>query len=363
MMEHLNLGRLNQPHAGAIRAALARVVASGWYVLGREGEAFEAAFASYCGARHCLGVANGLDALTLIFRAYDFPPGSEVLVPANTYIASILAVTHAGLTPVFVEPDPHTYNFDSGRVAGHLTARTRAILAVHLYGKCAEMTPLRELADTHGLKLVEDAAQAHGAVFRGKKAGSLGHAAGFSFYPTKNLGALGDAGAVLTDDDNLALKIGYLRNYGSGEKYHNAYAGFNSRLDEMQAAILNEKLPFLDEENRRRRELARFYLQTLRHPALALPPADTPDDDAWHLFVVRHPERDRFIAYLASRGVEAKIHYPIPPHHQPAYSQYRQLCLPITEQLHREVLSLPLHPALTDGEAERVARAVNDAPF
>lgn len=362
MIEHLNLGRVNQPHAAAIQRAVARVVASGWYVLGREGEAFEAEFARYCGAAHAVGVANGLDALTLIFRSYGFPPGSEVLVPANTYIASVLAVTNAGLRPVFVEPDERTYNLDPARVERHLTPRTRAILAVHLYGRCADATALGEIARRHGLKLVEDAAQAHGATHGGRRAGNLGDAAGFSFYPTKNLGALGDAGAVTTNDAALAQKLRSLRNYGSREKYVNEHAGVNSRLDEVQAAILREKLPHLDEENRRRRQLARFYLGAIRHPAVMLPPADAVEADAWHLFVVRHPTRDRLLAHLASRGVGSAIHYPIPPHHQAAYAEFRHLNLPITERIHREVLSLPLHPQLTDAEAERVAEAVNLAP-
>lgn len=363
MIEHLNLGRINQPHAVAIHRAMSRVAESGWYVLGREGEAFEADFAAYCGAQHCVGVANGLDALTLIFRACDFPPGSEVIVPANTYIASILAVTGAGLTPVFVEPDWATCNLDPARVEAHLTPRTRAILAVHLYGRCADMTALGDLARRHGLRLVEDAAQAHGATHGSQRAGNLGDAAGFSFYPTKNLGALGDAGAVVTNDGALARKIAALRNYGSREKYVNEYAGVNSRLDEVQAAILREKLPHLDAENRRRRELAQFYLETLRHPTLTLPPADAVKADAWHLFVVRHPTRDRFVRHLATEGLDAKIHYPIPPHHQAAYAQYRHLHLPITERIHREVLSLPLHPQLTNAEAERVVEAVNQTPF
>jgi len=359
MIEHLNLGRLNQPHAEAIRRAVERVVASGWYVLGREGEAFEAEFARYCGAAHAVGVANGLDALTLLFRAYGFPPGSEVIVPANTYIASVLAVTNAGLVPVLVEPDEPTYTLDPRLVERHLTPRTRAILAVHLYGRCADMTTLGELARRHGLNLVEDAAQAHGATHGGQRAGNLGDAAGFSFYPTKNLGALGDAGAVTTNDEALAEKIRSLRNYGSREKYVNEHAGVNSRLDEMQAAILREKLPHLDGENRRRRQLARFYLDTIRHPAIRLPPADAVESDAWHLFVIRHPARDRLAAHLVSRGVGSAVHYPIPPHHQAAYPEYRRLKLPITERIHREVLSLPLHPQLTDEEAERVAEAVN----
>lgn len=363
MIEHLNLGRVNQPHAEAIRRAMQRVAESGWYVLGREGEAFEREFARYCGTTHCVGVANGLDALTLIFRAYDFPAGSEVIVPANTYIASILAVTGSGLMPVFVEPDQRTYTLDPGRVEAHLTPRTRAVLAVHLYGRCADMTALRALTRRYDLRLVEDAAQAHGATHGGRRAGNLGDAAGFSFYPTKNLGALGDAGAVVTHDADLARKIASLRNYGSREKYVNEYAGVNSRLDEVQAAILREKLPHLDAENQRRRQLARFYLARLRHPRLVLPPADEVSGDAWHLFVVRHPERERFMAYLAGEGIEAKIHYPLPPHHQAAYAEFRHFRLPITERIHREVLSLPLHPQLTDAEAERVAEVVNQTPF
>jgi dTDP-4-amino-4,6-dideoxygalactose transaminase len=363
MIEHLNLGRLNAPYQTAMRQAMERVAASGWYVLGREVEAFEEEFARYCGVRHCIGVANGLDALTLILRAYDFPPGSEVIVPANTYIASVLAVTGAGLRPVLVEPDGATCNLDPALVEQHLTPRTRAILAVHLYGRCADTPRLRGLARQHGLRLIEDAAQAHGATRGGHRAGALGDAAGFSFYPTKNLGALGDAGAVTTDDDALAQKIRALRNYGSREKYVNEYPGVNSRLDELQAAILRVKLAHLDDENRRRRHLARRYLEAIRHPIIQLPPADGVDDSAWHLFVIRHPERDRLMRYLAEQGVDTKVHYPIPPHHQDAYPEYRHLRLPLTERLHREVLSLPLHPQLTNAEAEQVVAAVNGVPF
>lgn len=362
MIEHLNLGRVNQPYMPALMQAIERIVASGWYVLGRELDAFETEFARYCGTQHCVGVANGLDALTLILRAYDFPTGGEVIVPANTYIASVLAITAAGLQPVLVEPDATTYNLDPARVEAHLTARTCAILAVHLYGRCADMTTLRTLADRYGLKLLEDAAQAHGAFHAGRRAGNLSDAAGFSFYPTKNLGALGDAGAVTTNDEALAMRIRSLRNYGSRQKYVNEQAGVNSRLDELQAAVLRVKLRYLDEENHRRRQLAQRYRQAINHPDIVLPTADRPgDESAWHLFVIRHPARERLSAYLVSRGVDTKVHYPIPPHQQEAYREYRHLSLPITECLHREVLSLPLHPQLTDDESEYIVEVLNQA--
>lgn len=359
MIPFLDLGRVNQPHQAAIRRAVETVLQSGWYVLGGQVSAFERAFADYCGTRHCVGVANGLDALTLVLRAWDFPAGSEVIVPSNTYIASVLSVTLAGLTPVFVEPDPTTYLLDPNRLEAALTPRTRAILPVHLYGRCCDMEPTNRLARRYGLRVLEDAAQAHGATYRGKRSGSLGDAAGWSFYPSKNLGALGDAGAVTTDNDQLAERLRALRNYGSAQKYVNDYVGHNSRLDELQAAILLAKLPRLDAENERRCQLARRYLRGITNPNVTLPPADQLDQDAWHLFVVRHPRRDQFRADLLERGIGTDVHYPIPPHWQRAYASYVRLSLPIAEQLHREVVSLPLNPAMTDEEVNFVIETIN----
>ncbi|WP_128544866.1 DegT/DnrJ/EryC1/StrS family aminotransferase [Larkinella soli] len=358
----LDLHRVNEPHLERIHRAVGRVVQSGWYILGKELRSFEERFAAYCGTRHCLGVANGLDALTLILRAWEFPAGSEIIVPANTYIASILAISNAGLKPVLVEPDLRTYLIDPARIRTAVTDRTRAILCVHLYGKCCDAEAIGAVAAECGLKVIEDAAQAHGASFKGRRAGNLGDAAGFSFYPSKNLGALGDGGAVTTSDPELARRIEYLRNYGSGRKYVNDYIGVNSRLDEMQAAILAEKLPFVDAENDRRRQLARRYLNEITHPDLSLPPADTLESDAWHLFVVRHADRERLMDYLSEKGIQTAVHYPVPAHHQKAYADWRDLSLPVTERIHREVFSLPLNTALRDGEVDRIIDALNAFP-
>lgn len=366
MIPFLDLGRVNTPYQAQLRRATDRVLQSGWYVLGREVESFERAFADYCGARHGIGVANGLDALTLVLKAWAFPAGSEVIVPANAYIATVLAITHAGLTPVLVEPESATYNLDPNRIEVAITDRTRAILALHLYGRCCDMTAINRLARQYNLKVLEDAAQAHGAVHAGQpagRAGALGDAAGFSFYPTKNLGALGDAGMITTDDDGLAAQLRVWRNYGSGLKYHTDCLGYNSRLDELQAAILTDKLTGLSADNTRRRQLARFYLDTIRHPSLTLPLADAIDRDAWHLFVVRHPNRDAFRTQLQQRGIGTEVHYPVPPHQQRAYAaELGHLSFPLSEQLHREVVSLPLNPTLTDAEAEYIVNTINQLP-
>jgi dTDP-4-amino-4,6-dideoxygalactose transaminase len=361
MIPHLNLQRANQPYQAEIAEAMRQVAESGWYVLGKEVAAFEQNWAAYCGTSHCIGVANGLNALELIFRAFDFPEGSEVIVPANTYIASILSVTSLGLKPVWVEPDPKTLNIDPRKIERKITPRTKAIMTVHLYGKCCDMKPIWEIARKHSLKVVEDAAQAHGATYLGFKAGNLSDAAAFSFYPTKNLGALGDAGAVNTNDNDLARKIASLRNYGSTIKYYNDHIGTNSRLDEPQAAILNVKLKYLETENQRRRELARFYLSEIKHPELVLPSLKTLYEDAWHLFVVRHPKREQFIDYLMESGIQATVHYPVPAHKQRAYAEYNHLSLPITEQIHNEVISLPLNPSLTDEEAAYIVQVINQS--
>lgn len=360
MIPFLDLTHVNKPHQLAIQAAAERVIASGWYILGREVEAFERQFADYCQTKHCIGVANGLDALTLVLKAWDFPAGSEVIVASNAYIASVLSITHAGLTPVFVEPDPYTYLLDPVKIEPAITEKTKAILPVHLYGRCCDMESINSLAKQYKLKVLEDAAQAHGATYAGKRAGDLGDAAGWSFYPSKNLGALGDAGAITTNDDALADRLRAWRNYGSSQKYITDYRGHNSRLDELQAAILSAKLPYLERENSRRRTIARYYLEGIRNTDILLPPADQLDQDVWHLFVIRHPQRDDLRTYLRDRGIGTDVHYPIPPHYQKAYESYAHLLLPISEQLHKEVLSLPLNPSLTDTEVNYIIDAINE---
>lgn len=333
-------------------SAYHRVLTSGWYILGAEVEAFEAEFADYCGVKHCVGVANGLEALTLVLRAWDIGPGDEVIVPSNTYIATWLAITHVGATPVPVEPHEDTCNINPELIEASITERTKAIIPVHLYGQPADMDPICEIARRHALKVLEDAAQAHGASYKGKRAGSLGDAAGFSFYPGKNLGAFGDGGAVTTSDAELADKIRCLRNYGSREKYVNEAPGFNSRLDELQAAFLRVKLRYLDGWNDKRRLLAAWYLKSLpgSFPELVLPVVPAWAEPCWHLFVVRSADRDAFQSMLSEHGVGTLIHYPIPPHIQKAYSalNYPVGSFPIAERLARQVLSLPMWPQLSE---------------
>lgn len=331
-------------------AAHRRVMESGWYVLGPEVEAFEQEFAAYCGSKHCVGVGNGLEALHLVLRAWGIGPGDEVIVPSNTYIATWLAVTYAGATPIPVEPDPATCNIDPTRIAAAITPRTRAILPVHLYGQPAEMDPILELARRHGLKVLEDAAQGHGARYKGRRTGSLGDAAGFSFYPGKNLGAYGDGGAVTTDDPDLAKQLRILRNYGSQQKYYNEVPGYNSRLDELQAAFLRVKLTRLDEWNASRRQVADWYLQTLptSFPDLVLPQVPAWAESCWHLFVVQTPARQQFQQCLQAQGVGTLIHYPVPPHLQQAYQgpNLRPGDYPLAERMAEQVLSLPMWPQL-----------------
>ena len=341
-------------------AALGRVLASGRYVLGPEGESFESEFATFVGTGDGVGVGNGLDAIELALRALGVRAGDEVIVPSNTYIATWLAVTRVGALVVPVEPDPETYNLDPWRVKAAITSRTRAIVAVHLYGQPADMDPLLEIARTRGIKVVEDAAQAHGATYKSRPAGSLGDAAAWSFYPAKNLGALGDGGAVTTNDPEVADRVRVLRNYGSRTKYINEIRGVNSRLDELQAAVLRVKLPLLDEWNQRRRRVAARYLDGLRGTALRLPATPPGVDPVWHLFVIRSGARDRLQEHLTRNGVQTLIHYPIPPHRQVAYADlgYQVGAFPIAERIHRECLSLPIGPHLTDTQVGSVIDAV-----
>jgi dTDP-4-amino-4,6-dideoxygalactose transaminase len=359
----LSLKEVNARHAEELKAAAARVIDSGWYILGQELAAFEDEFARWCGVRHAIGVGNGLDALALLLRGYmelgRLAEGDEVILPGNTFIASFLAVTGNRLAAVPVEPDPVSFNLDPARVEAAIGPRTRAIMAVHLYGQLADMPALRALADRHGLLLIEDAAQAHGAACDGRRAGAFGEAAGFSFFPTKNLGALGDAGAITTDDDALAHCVRALRNYGSEVKYQHRLRGANSRLDELQAAMLRVKLKYVDEDIRLRRRVAMRYLEGIRHPQIALPFVAREEAHAWHLFVLRCRHRDALQRHLLACGIQTQVHYPLPPHRQPAYEGLLDARLPLTERLHQEVLSLPLGPTLADADVERVIRAVN----
>lgn len=343
-----------------IDAAVGRVLASGWYLLGGELEAFEAEYAVYTGARHCIGVANGLDALHLTLRAMGIGPGDEVLVPSNTYIATWLAVSQCGAMPVPVEPDERTYNMDPQRIEAAITPRTRAILPVHLYGQPADMAPILACAEKHGLKVLADGAQAHGARYRGAAIGGLGDATAWSFYPGKNLGAYGDAGAVTTDDPVIAERIRVLRNYGSRVKYVNDVQGWNSRLDEMQAAILRVKLRHMDAWNERRASVAATYQAALSGCPLVLPAVAPETTPAWHLYVVRHPQRDALQRGLQDRGVQALIHYPIPPHRQQAYAELGLPAgsFPLAESMGESVLSLPIGPHLSAAQQEEIIETI-----
>ena len=355
----LDLGRLHQSIRGSLDAAYHRVMDSGWFIMGPNLEAFEAEFAQYCEVKHCIGVGNGLEALHLLLRAYGIGPGDEVIVPSNTFIATWLAVTECGATPVPVEPNIDTHNIDPALIANAITSRTRAIMPVHLYGQPADMDPINALAAKHGLIVIEDAAQAQGARYKGRRTGSLGHAAATSFYPGKNLGALGDGGAVLTNDDAIADKVKQLRNYGSKVKYQHDLAGYNSRLDEMKAAFLRAKLVALDEWNSRRREIATQYSKLLTGAGIDLPCVPEYAEPVWHLYVIRSKQRNALKAHLEQQGVSTVIHYPIPPHRQGCYyEKFQGHNLPIAELLAEEVLSLPMSPAMKAEEVELVARTI-----
>lgn len=352
----LDLKSINLAVEQELTEAFQRVLNSGWYVLGAEVNSFEQEFARYCGAAHVIGVSNGLDALHLILKAYGIGTGDEVIVPSNTFIASWLAITYAGATPVPVEPVEGTCNLDPALVEAAITPRTRAIMPVHLYGQVADMDPIMALAQRHDLKVIEDAAQAQGAVYKGRKAGSLGHAAGFSFYPGKNLGALGDAGAVTTNDAELAARLRVLVNYGSSVKYQHDVQGYNCRLDELQAAFLRVKLTRLDAGNTRRREIAAQYTARLGPLGAVLPVVMEHSSPAWHLYTIRDSARDALQRALAAHGVATLIHYPVPPHLQPAYASmgYTKGSFPVAERIHDQVLSLPIGPTMTAEQVEYV---------
>ncbi len=363
MIPFLDLKAINNQYADELKAATARVIDSGWYIMGQELKSFEQEFAAYCGTKHCIGVANGLDALILVLRAWKelgkLKDGDEVIVPANTYIASVLAITENRLKPVLVEPDEHTYNLCPNKVKAAITPATRAILPVHLYGLISPMPQLMHLAEQHNLLVLEDCAQAHGATINGIKAGNWGHAAGFSFYPGKNLGALGDAGAVTTNNSELAQVLYALRNYGSEKKYFNIYQGINSRLDEIQAAILRVKLRYLDQENNIRRDVANFYLERIKNKTLTLPKFDTDEMHVFHIFAVRCHRRDAFKKYLEDNGIQTVIHYPIPPHFQLAYDGHFFSSYPISESIHNTIISLPLSPVIKNQDKEKLVDIIN----
>jgi dTDP-4-amino-4,6-dideoxygalactose transaminase len=387
MIPFLDLKKVNDSFEPELSAAIKRVLHSGWYLLGNEARSFELEYGQFIGTKHCIGVANGLDALRLILKAYiemgQMKEGDEIIVPGNTYIASILAITDNRLVPILIEPDIDSYNLDISLIENHITDRTRAIMVVHLYGQACWSRDLEEIALRHNLKVIEDNAQASGAFYGLKRTGSLGNAAGHSFYPGKNLGALGDAGAVTTDDDGLADVVRTIANYGSKEKYKNLYKGLNSRLDEFQAAILREKLPRLDTDNQRRREIAQYYIDNINHPDIILPAlgsSEVKDQSSashklpvpstvlrtlshiWHLFVIRIEKRDELQKYLTVKKVQTLIHYPIPPHKQLAYKEWNNILLPLTELIHNTVLSLPMSPLMNDIEAEYVVKLLNSYP-
>jgi dTDP-4-amino-4,6-dideoxygalactose transaminase len=364
MIPFLDLKKINQPYEAAFHGKLQSILEKGWYILGEEVKNFETNFAHYCGTKYCIGVGNGLDALVLIFKAYiqlgKINKGDEVIVPANTYIASILAILEADLVPVLVEPDLETYNLDPSKIQEKISSKTKAILAIHLYGQLADMIAINEIANQNSLLVIEDAAQSHGAILGDKKAGNLGNAAGFSFYPGKNLGALGDAGAVTTNDYELAKIIYSLRNYGSEKKYVNDFIGINSRLDEIQAAFLNLKLVNLDQENGVRKKIAKQYLSDIKNNKIVLPFCNDSETHVFHLFVIRTKSRQDLQNYLLKNNIQTLIHYPTPPHKQKALSQFNQLSLPITEKIHNEVISLPMNPVLIADQIKYIVKILNE---
>ncbi len=361
MIEFENLAKLNQPFFEDYQKSFAQTLASGWYILGKNVSQFEEEFAQYCGSKHCAGLASGLDALILALNAFDFEKGSEVIVPSNTYIATILAILQNGLKPVLVEPDIKTYNIDPAKIAEKITKKTRAIIVVHLYGKCCDMDPIMALCKNHNLKLIEDTAQAHGAKYKNKLAGTFGDIGAFSFYPTKNLGALGDGGAIITNDDELAKKIKKLRNYGSEVKYYNDIIGYNSRLDEIQAGFLSVKLKKLDHINSHKNELAQVYFENIKDDFIKPVQASGTNYDVFHLFTIRHEKRDQLRQYLLDNQIKTEIHYPVSPNKQKATQEFfGQESCPISEEIHATTLSLPLSYFHTKEDALQVSKVLNN---
>ncbi|HIF9071203.1 TPA: DegT/DnrJ/EryC1/StrS family aminotransferase [Photobacterium damselae] len=363
MIKFLDLQAINEQYQNELKGACSRVIDSGWYIMGNELENFENEFSNYCGVKHTIGVANGLDALILVLRAWKelglLEDGDEVIVPANTYIASVLAITENNLVPVLVEPDCFSFNLNPENVRKAINSKTKAILPVHLYGLISPMPELMEIAAEYNLLVLEDCAQAHGASINKKKVGNWGHAAAFSFYPGKNLGAIGDAGAITTNDEELAKTIKAIRNYGSHKKYENLYQGVNSRLDEIQAAMLSVKLKYLDSETQNRREIANRYLSGINNDLITLPSFDREEEHVWHLFVIQCKNRDALQRYLEEKNIQTLIHYPIPPHKQSAYKTFADKKLPVTEEIHRNVLSLPISPVMKLEEVDYIVKAIN----
>lgn len=363
MIKYCDLKKITDIHEPQLSEAVNRVVRSGWYILGNEVKNFEQEFARYCGCSYCIGTGNGLDALTIIMLAYKemgiMQDGDEVIVPANTYIASVLSIIEAGLKPVLCEPSWESCNIDPDKIEELITPRTKAIMAVHLYGRCADIPQIEKIADKHSLKIIEDSAQAHGAIIDGRRTGNLGDAAGFSFYPGKNLGALGDGGAITTNDKELADIARAIANYGSQKKYVNIYKGVNSRLDEIQAAILSVKLKSLDADNERRREIAEKYNAGIDNSLITLPQTDNREGHVFHIYPIFCKEREKLQQHLLANGIETIIHYPIPPHKQEALKEFNSLELPITERIHDEELSLPCNPAMSNDEVTKVIEVIN----
>ena len=364
MIPFLDLKALNAQYRTDLIEACIKVIDSGWYIQGNECKEFEKEFAEYCGTKYTIGVANGLDALILILRAYKelgiMKDGDEVIVPSNTYIASILAISQNNLVPVLVEPDINTYLINPNKIEEKITSKTKAILPVHLYGQTCEMKNINEITNKYNQKVIEDSAQSHGAYYKDKRSGNLGDASGFSFYPGKNLGALGDGGAVTTNNEELANTIKALGNYGSHKKYENSYKGINSRLDEMQAAMLRVKLRYLDNEIEKRREIANYYLQNIKNNNIILPTVKVEDNHVWHLFVIRTNKRDELQKYLSDNGIQTLIHYPIPPHKQDAYKKWNNEKYPISEQIHDEVLSLPISGVQSLEDTKKIVKFLNE---
>ncbi len=360
MIKFLDLHKINERFRNEIDERITQVLDSGWYILGEQVRVFEKNFANFCGVKHCIGCANGLDALNLIIKGFGFTDGDEIIVPANTYIASILAISQNGCKPILVEPDINTYNINPDLIEQKITDKTKAIMVVHLYGQAVEMEKIWQLAKKYNLKVIEDAAQAHGSLYNGKRVGALSDAAGFSFYPGKNLGCLGDGGCITTNDDELAFKVRAIANYGSDYKYHHIFKGINSRLDEIQAGVLDVKLNYLDRDNDRRRQIAKFYLENIKNPNIILPKVKSEDSHVWHIFAIRTRDRDRLIKHLKGNGIETNIHYPTAPHKQECYKEWQNESFPISEMIHQQVLSLPISPVMTDEEVTKIIKVIND---
>lgn len=360
MIKFLDLKKINNRYREEIASRIKDILDKGWYLQGEENENFTKNFANFCGTKFALGVANGLDALNLIIKAYGFGNGDEIIVPANTYIATILAISENGCIPILVEPDIKTYNINPDSIEEKITSKTKAIMVVHLYGQAVQMEKIWKIAKKYNLKIIEDSAQAHGAIYQENRTGNLGDASGFSFYPGKNLGCMGDGGAVTTNDEELFNKIKAIANYGSDRKYHHIYKGVNSRLDEIQAAVLDIKLKHLDSDNNKRREISKYYRENIKNSKLILPETYDEKSHVWHIFAVRTKNRDEFQKYLTEKGIQTIIHYPTPPHKQGAYKEWNNLSFPITEEIHNTILSLPISPVMTDSEIEKVVEVVNE---